>query len=262
MVEDFFSAVSTHAPHDGLAMRMTQAVSRAPLQTQPVQHIYMESVFEPDFYREMLANLPKKRHFHPLQHTDAMRPDGGSTRLRMFLYSERLWMLPAPQRRLWREVSKVLVSRDLQEAYLRKFAQSLEERFGPQTKDLSFFPVPILMCDQPGYRIGIHADAMSKAITTQYYLTPDGSRPHLGTVFHEGGDGEAAARTKTLSYLPGSGYAFPVMPKESWHSVAQTSEVDGDRYSLMVTYYVQHTLSTWGKRRYDRVRGSLGLART
>ncbi len=261
MADDVSSpGLSPTAQQDTPAAQLKQAVTRAPLQTQPVEHIYMESVFAPEFYREILANLPAKRHFHQLRHTDAMRADGSSTRLRMFLYPERLWMLPARQRRLWREVSRALMSRETQEAYLGKFAESLEGRFGRRAQDLSFVPVPILMCDQPGYRIGIHADADAKAITTQYYLPKDDSQRHLGTVFHEGRDGEAAARTKSLDYLPNSGYAFPVLPTESWHSVGQISEADGDRYSLMLTYYLQDTFLKWGKRRYDRLCAALGVS--
>jgi hypothetical protein len=254
-----FAAAGGPALHSSLAAHLTQAVARAPLQTEPFEYVYMESVFAPDFYREMLANLPDKRHFHYLRHKDAMRPDGTSTRLRMYLYPERLWMLPARQRVLWQDVSRVLLSRALQESFLQKFAQSLEKRFARKAQELSFFPVPILVCDLPGYRIGIHADATSKAITVQFYLPADASRRRIGTVFHDGRDGEAAARTRTLPYVPASAYAFPVMPQESWHSVAPTTAADGDRYSMMLTYYVQDTPRMWWKRRYDRLRCFFGV---
>ena len=238
--------------------QLIDAVSRAPLEHQPFEYLFMPEAFAPDLYREMQAQLPDKRHFHPLRHKDAMRPDGTSTRLRMYLYPELLWRLPVQQRAVWAEVSRTLLARELQETFVRRFAHSLEKRFGVPAHALSFFPVPILLCDLPGYRIGIHADALSKAITVQFYLPRDASRSHLGTVFHDGRDGDAAARTRRLPYLPASGYAFPVMPEASWHSVPQTVEADGDRYSLMLTYYVQNTLGTWLKRRYNRARCFVG----
>jgi hypothetical protein len=239
--------------------RLVHALARAAPEREPCEYIYMTEVFAPDFYREMQARLPDKRHFHKLRHKDAMRPDGSSTRLRMYLYPERLWMLPAQQRHVWLEVSRALLAPELHAAFLRKFASSLTKRFGGEAERLSFFPVPILLCDLPGYRIGIHADATSKAITVQFYLPRDTSQSHLGTVFHDGRDGEAAARTRRLPYLPATGYAFPVMPRESWHSVPQTEEADGDRYSLMLTYYVQDTPGAWLKRRYDRARCFFGV---
>jgi hypothetical protein len=243
--EDFSSLIAT--------------VSRAPLQSEPFEHIYMENVFAPGIYEQLLVRLPEKRRFHELRHRDAMRVDGRSTRLRMYLYPERLWFLPEPQRSFWLALSRTLRSPALQEAFKQKFRRSLETRFGRGVERLSFYPVPILVCDLPGYRIGVHADALSKAITVQFYLPRDASQRHLGTVFHEGRTGDAAERTKALAFLPATGYAFAVMPKESWHSVRPTREADGERYSIMLTYYVEDSLKTWWKRRYDRFRSFFGL---
>jgi hypothetical protein len=242
-----------------LAERLEAAVANAPLQTAPFEHIFMERVFTPDAYADILANIPAHRHFHPLRHKDAMRPDGTSTRLRMYLYPEQLWKLPRRQRAVWSGISRALMSRTLQAALLHKFANSLEMRFQRSARALSFFPIPMLLCDRPGYRIGIHADAQSKAITMQFYVPRDGTRSHLGTVFHEGREGEAAARTKSMPYVPASAYAFPVLPRESWHSLPQTCDSDGDRYSMMLIYYVQDTRRAWIKRRYDRLRCFFGV---
>jgi hypothetical protein len=259
MTDTSFTGLSTGRDEPTLDTRLQQSVAHASLQSQPFEYIYMEELFAPDFFREMLAQMPAEHQFRALRHKDAMRADGSSTRLRMYLWPEHLWKLPQRKRAVWSEVSRVLRSRALQEAFLDKFSRSLEARFGRPTRSLSFFPIPILLCDRPGYRIGIHADATTKAITVQFYLPPDASRRHLGTVFHEGRAGEAAARTKSLAYVPASGYAFPVMPKESWHSVPQTSDADGDRYSLMLIYYVQDTPAKWLKQRYDRLRCLFGV---
>jgi len=242
-----------------LTDQLAETVARAPLQSEPFEYIYMESAFAPRTYARVLALLPDKRHFHELRHKDAMRPDGSSTRLRMYLYPERLWFLPQAQRGFWLAVSRAMRSAPLQNAFKHKFRQPLEARFGRPIEHLSFYPIPILVCDLSGYRIGIHADALSKAITVQFYLPRDASQRHMGTVFHYGREGEAAARTKTMQFLPASGYAFAVVPRESWHSVRQTTDADGERYSLMLTYYVQDTAKTWMKRRYDRARCFFGV---
>jgi hypothetical protein len=78
-------------------------------------------------------------------------------------------------------------------------------------------------------------------------------------VFHDGRDGDAALRTRKLPYLARSGYAFPVVPNASWHSVPQTAAADGERYSIMLTYYVQRAPLTWLKRRIDRARCYFGV---
>lgn len=253
------SSLEAMTPPSGLGAQLARSVAQAPLQTQPFEYIYMENVFTPVFYREMLANMPDTRSFHELRHKDALRPDGTSTRLRLWLWPELLGRLPAAQRTVWKDVSHALMSRELQEVFLQKFAQSLEKRFKRPAQTLSFYPVPILLCDRPGYQIRIHSDAISKAITVQFYLPTDASRKHLGTVFHDGREGEAFQRTKTLAYVPASGYAFPVMPTASWHSVPKTSDTDGDRYSLMLTYYLQDTANKWIRRRYNRLRCYFGV---
>ena len=239
--------------------RMHAAIHDSVLATVPCEHVYMRNVFPSDFYARLLASMPARERFHDLRHKDAMRADGSSARLRMYLYPEQLWRLPAAQRAMWAAVSRTLRSRALQDAFKQKFRQSLETRFGRSIDQLNFYPIPILVRDQPGYRIGIHADVPAKAITVQFYLPKDSTQRHLGTVFHHGSSGPDAERTVAMDFLPASGYAFAVVEKASWHSVRQTTEADGERASIMLTYYVQDTPKAWFKRRYDRFRSFFGV---
>ena len=45
-------------------------------------------------------------------------------------------------------------------------------------------------------------------------------------------------KIRSLEFLPNTGYAFPVTA-ESWHSVEQMNDSDGERNSLMLIYYVR-----------------------
>ena len=231
---------------------LMDAVEGSPLQHHPFDHIYMEHVLDPASYAALLAAMPARQHYHELVHKDAMRADGSSTRLRMYLYPELLWRLPAGQRRVWLPVARALCSKRLQDAFKRKFRTALEERFQKPIERIGLYPVPILLRDQPGYRIGIHADAPTKAITVQFYLPSDESQRHLGTIFHAGESGEAAGRTVQMPFLPASGYAFPVARTKSWHSAANASEADGERVSMMVTYYLDESLGDRFTRRLRR----------
>jgi hypothetical protein len=228
------------------------AVTASPLQSKPFEYIYMEQVFAPDFYRRMLDALPDTRRYRELKHEDAMQADGHSARRKFYLYPEHLWFLPAKDRAVWRRVSRAMLSDDTQDAFKRKFKTVIERRFGRSIDKLWFFPSPILVRDFGGYRIGIHCDSPNKAITVQFYLPRDERQAHLGTVFHDGRDGEAALRTHTLGFRPATGYAFPVVADHSWHSVARTSPEDGVRDSLMLTYYVhdnwKSALEEWARR--------------
>ena len=228
------------------------AVERSALRHQPFDHIYMEGVFDPANYAALLDAMPDRQFYHELSHHDAMRADGSSTRLRMYLYPELLLRLPAEQRRVWMPVASALCSKALEDAFKHKFRTALEHRFGKPVERIGLYPVPILLRDQPGYRIGIHSDAESKAITVQFYLPRDASQRHVGTIFHEGGTGEAAERATHLAFMPATGYAFPVALTRSWHSAAPTTEGDGERVSMMVTYYVADSLRSRVLRRLRR----------
>jgi len=205
----------------------------------------MTDVLDAATYRSMLDAMPERRFYHDLMHKDAVRKDGSSTRLRMYLYPELVRRLPEAQRRLWLPIARALCSRELEQAFKRKFRAALENRFQQAAERIPLYPVPILVRDLPGYKIGIHADTLTKAITVQFYLPRDDAQTHLGTIFHEGRKGEAALRVRRLAFRPATGYAFPVVHHESWHSVAQTSDADGQRDSLMLTYYVQDSAFRW-----------------
>lgn len=228
------------------------AVERSALQQHPFDHIYMEGLFDPAGYATLVDTMPDRRFYHQLSHHDAMRADGSSTRLRMYLYPELVLRLPLEQRRAWLPVARALCSPELEDAFKRKFRTALERRFKKPVEQIALYPVPILLRDQPGYRISVHSDAPSKAITVQFYLPRDDSQRHLGTIFHEGDSGDAAERTTQMSFAPKTGYAFPVSLTKSWHSAATTSEADGERVSMMVTYYVADNLATWLKYRLRR----------
>jgi hypothetical protein len=222
--------------------QLIAAVERADLRQQPFDHIAMQGVLDAATYDSLLAALPDARFFHDLKHRDAVRDDGSSTRLRMYLFPELLHRLPAGERRMWRPMARALCSQGLEAAFKHKFRDALEERFGRPAEKIGLFPIPILLRDQPGYRIGIHSDVPKKAITVQYYLPRSASQRDLGTIFHESDVGEGAERTTKMSFLPASGYAFPVALTKSWHSAVTANDRDGERVSMMLTYYVADSL--------------------
>ena len=221
-----------------IAQRLVSTVERSPLRQHPFDHIYVDDLFDPDVYRAILEQMPEAYRFHQLAHRDALRPDGSSTRLRMYLYPELLRELPENQRDAWVPLAEALCAPELELAFKLKFRSALEQRFNKPVEQVRLYPIPILLRDQPGYRIGIHADVPSKAITVQFYLPKDPSQRHIGTIFHEGKDGDPAGRTTQMPFMPRTGYAFPVSTAKSWHSAAQTNESHGERVSIMLTYYV------------------------
>lgn len=234
--------------------QIINAVERAELQTRPFDHIAMTGVLDSSTYQRLLERMPDRRFYHELKHHDALRTDGSSTRLRMYLYPELLRRLPRQQQDAWVPVAEALCSPQLELAFKRKFRAALEQRFGKPIQKIGLYPIPILLRDQPGYRIGIHSDVKRKAITVQFYLPADESQAHVGTLFHESNEGEGANRIVQIPFLPSSGYAFPVALTKSWHSAATTTAEGGERVSMMVTYYVA---DNFARRLYWKTRRAL-----
>ena len=92
----------------------------------------------------------------------------------------------------------------------------------------------------------------------QFYLPKDDEQRGIGTIFHEGNKGAKARKTTQMPFMPATGYAFPVSLTESWHSAAETKEADGERVTMMVTYYVADSPRTWLKYRIRRALNFFG----
>jgi len=244
---------TTSSERVNLGGELLARIEASPLETAPFHHIYLDAAFPPASYRRLLDGLPELRRYREFRHREAMQPDGHSARRKFYLYPEHILFLPVGQRAVWREVSRALRSPVLQAAFKRKFRSALERRFGRSIERLSFYPIAMLLRDLPGYGIGVHSDSLGKAMTVQFYLPGDESQAHLGTVLHEERDGAGAERVKRLAFRPATGYAFPVVRHESWHSVTRTRDTDGERNSLMLTYYVQDGPLAWLAHRLKRV---------
>jgi hypothetical protein len=129
-------------------------VASSALEATPFAHVYLEDLFPAEYYRRLLDHLPETRRHRELRHREAMQGDGHSARRKFYLFPEHITWLPAGQRAFWRELSRVLRSRALQEVFKSKFRAALEQRFGRGIDRLSFYPVPMLIRDLRGYRIG------------------------------------------------------------------------------------------------------------
>jgi hypothetical protein len=90
--------------------QLTAAVDRSELRHQPFDHVYMLSVLDPGTYEALLASMPDRRFYRDLKHGDAMRADGSSTRLRLYLYPELVTRFPEAQRRAWLPIARALTS--------------------------------------------------------------------------------------------------------------------------------------------------------
>jgi hypothetical protein len=163
--------------------------------------------------------------------------DGSATRIKIDLFPEYLRTLPPDKRALWDLVGRALCSREISDAFVRRLAPGLRRRFGESYDDVGMYPVPTLTRDLPKYRITPHTDTRWKGITVQFYLPPDDTTRHIGTIFHEKLPDGSMPKTIKMPFSPNSGYAFAV-GDNTWHSADPVGPEVKTRDSILHTYFV------------------------
>ena len=130
---------------DLIAQHLAAAVRSTAVDATPFQHLELTRVFPPDFYAEMLANLPDTRFYGDLQHSDARLPDGRSARRKLELRPARLRHLPPKQCEIWTAVSLALLSEEVGAAYREQFSSILDARFQRPIREMKFHPAAMLL---------------------------------------------------------------------------------------------------------------------
>jgi len=235
-----------------LEQHLLGSIRAAREEREPFHHLELANVFPAELYASLLDAMPSRSDYRPMSgRAKYTRTDDGGTRTKIDLFPELLRRLPAAKRKLWRLVGRALHSQAVLEAFRTRLAPGLERRFGAAYRDIAMFPLATLLRDVPGYTIGIHPDTRWKGITVQFYLPRDRSITHIGTVFHRRTGNDSYERARQVEFAPNSGYAFAV-GSDSYHSVDTVGPEVRTRDSIILTYYVDHTLvarlSNRGKR--------------
>jgi len=188
----------------------------------------------------MLEAMPVKEEYRQMSgRTKSTRTRDGGTRTKIDLFPEFIRHLPVGKKEIWEAVGKALCSVAVREAFRRRLAPGLQERFGAGSTKVGMYPIPILTRDVPGYSIGIHPDTHWKGMTIQLYLPRDRSTEHVGTVFHKR-IGDKYERALQMSFSPNTGYAFAV-GEHTYHSVDTVGSEVQTRDSILLTYFVDRS---------------------
>jgi hypothetical protein len=238
-----------------LVDRLVHAVEACPSWDSPFSHFYGGGFVSDDLYAKMLRNLPDAEYYTDLNHRDALRPDGTSSRAYLQLEDDSLARLPQAQRQFWGDFGQALRSPVLKAAVFRKLKVDLAARFKvapEEVENIAAYPRPGLFRDADGYRIAPHPDIKTKVVTMQFYLPADSSQRELGTEIYSRRSGtifqsflaalrpkdEAKFETvKRFEFLPNTGYAFAVS-RHSWHGRPPIATGPSCRYSIMNIYYI------------------------
>src|SRR6516164_5128958 len=200
---------------------VVRSIQRAQAGESPFYHLRFDRVFPDDFYAAMLDAMPMgDGGYRALSGNAKVRnvtAEGKPTRTKIDLFPEYIRHLPPKKREVWDVAGRVLRSKEVGSAFVQRLAPGLQRRFGENFARVNMYPVPILTRDIPGYRIVKHTDSLWKGITVQFYLPPDNSTPHIGTIFHEVLPNERKLKKAQMPFSPNTGYAFAVADN-TWHS--------------------------------------------
>src|SRR5262245_52868813 len=242
-----------HAAAANLARFLVGSIEQARGSETPFYHIEFDRVFPDDIYAAMLREMPQNTDYRALKgrNNGNLLEDGTSTRVKIDLFPEYLRTLPSEKRDVWDVVGRALCSDEVRDAFIRKLAPGLKRRFGDGYDEVGMFPIPTR--DIPKYRITPHTDTRWKGITVQFYLPPDDSTKHIGTIFHERLPNGSMPKTIKMPFSPNSGYAFAV-GDNTWHSADPVGPEVKTRDSILHTYFVDSGMLRVLRNRGKRVR--------
>jgi hypothetical protein len=241
----------------------------------PFSHIYVQNCFPADVYARMITSFPDPFLYHPMDHRDARRPDGTSTRGSFTLSgSGDLDRLPAEDREFWRSVAEAIQSPAVRRAAFTQLRKDLAARLNVPESDVHTVTTITqlkLLRDTTGYEIKIHPDSTDRVITFQFYLPADMGQVDLGTslyrelpagpwkrflyllsqsyhllpsalwrelrnrLFAWGVEQRRFVKARTHEFRPNSAGAFAVSHK-SWHGRDRLRDDAGDRNTMMLQY--------------------------
>ena len=237
---------------DELVEHFVGALDNAEVEHAPFSHLFATQLFPSDVYSHLVGMLPHIHGYKSLNHRDAMRSDGTSTREVLPFNETFLEPLPDDQQDFLQLLRSVLDDRRVGEKYFELLAPDLAKRTTANIPaDVEAYPKSGLFRDASGYRIQPHKDINTKIVTTQLYLPSDEQQRNFGTTLYKRSlkgrlirelnkisstQRQEFDQVKTFPFLPNSGYAF-IVGQKSWHGRESVPEGLGERYSLMNIYY-------------------------
>jgi hypothetical protein len=245
---DAVATVRLSAKEQGILDHVLKAVAAAEVHEEPFCHFYVRDVFPADVYGQILRSMPSPELYHALNLRAWIRPNGESTRDRLFLSQASLAHLPKSMREFWTAIAHVVTSDALKQLIFEKLAHDLALRFQVPTEAvdrIEAYPRAVLFRDTEGYRIKPHPDGANRIVTMQYYLPEDASQEDLGTSLYVEQSlskrliGERFKKVKRFPFLPNSAYAFVVntLPgRTSWHGRETIAAGRGVRNTILAQF--------------------------
>src|SRR3954447_15965032 len=112
---------------------VVDSVQQAHVDDAPFHHLQFDRIFPDDFYAKMVEAMPVAEDYRAMSGKSKMgssRPDGKPTRAKIDLFPEYIRHLPPNKGTVWEVAGRVLRSKELEAAFVKKLAPGLKRRFG------------------------------------------------------------------------------------------------------------------------------------
>jgi len=242
-------------------------IANAPLRRYPFPHFYVQPVFPEDYYRELLANLPRTEVLTPIGETGSVGVvDRQTGSLKAKTVSEPRYIADlavleededARQRgHFWGDLSAWLLADPFRELLIGKFEEGIRERFG-EGAQLHTDVDGRFVRDFNQYLIHPHTDQPKKLVSLLFYLPADDSLRQHGTTLYRPIDSEMRCngatrhsfdlfrKIATMPFQPNALLGF-LKTDRSFHGVEEIRGERIERNVLLYNIYVGKSVKTAG----------------
>lgn len=226
-------------------------IANARFLNYPFPHFYLEEIFPPQWYLDLVARLPDQRYYTRLDETGSV-PKGAYPERYVCNLTDAIRAEidadaePGP----WSELRPIFEGPQFAHRLLSGFNDSIVARFG-QDSELEFETDCRLVRDFSNYAITPHTDSPHKVVSLLFYMPKDDSMASLGTSVYvpidpnfrcEGKKHHSFSQFKrvmTARYLPNSLFGF-FKTDRAFHGVERIELPRVQRDSLLYNIYVKH----------------------
>jgi hypothetical protein len=250
---------STEADKFQLARRIVDhwedEINRTPVQDEPYQHFFSDSIWPAEVYDQMLRSLPPRELYRPLNIKQWVNKKGESTRDKCYL-SENINRMDTERAAFWQQIALAISSERLKRLLFRIFRRDVALRLRLPVEEVESAPVYVgisLTRDIQDYKLKPHTDGVPRVVTAQFYLPTDFSQKNLGTSIYAKVPLALQpirgryTEVKRMPFVPNSGYAFAVndLPeRSSYHGRELIEDGSGVRNSILVSWLSENRTQT------------------
>ncbi|KAK3267181.1 hypothetical protein CYMTET_24249 [Cymbomonas tetramitiformis] len=218
-------------------------VKNAKVLKEPFPHVFIEDIFQPDFYPCILNKLPDGKRRGPYKSFKSERylvklADRTGVQLQPGARDYREATAKALDINFWTEFTEMFANPELGRQWVETLGASTSKRYDPQGEDkkIRFVYRMDLSRDLSGYEIGPHTDTDFKWVTTLFYLPSTAKHSGVGTAILKSKSGRVQkSGTRHMPwgsdwtvhsrapFIPNSVFAFAPC-WHSWHAVPKMKE--------------------------------------